>query len=300
MRNKSLIAFGSHPTAAPTPVALTCLADGEAAGARLDAIAARTGHGQRRQEEEKVAAILEQVRLGGDAALLDLSERFDGVRPQPLRLDSTQLQAAWESTTIELRQALELAHRRILDFHRRQLPADLAVVGPHGEKLGRRWRPVQRAGLYVPGGRAAYPSTVLMNAVPARVAGVERIVMVTPPGPGGAPNPTVMAAAHLCGISEVIQVGGAQAIAALGCPAPLPEDRRVWRPNEVGTVPDPDATLAWMRRIALADGEADPSEVRLLRAYARAWRVDLEDVRMDAPPWWRRLPEIWAKARRTA
>jgi histidinol dehydrogenase len=215
MPNESLIASGSQPNAAPAAVALTCLPDGEAAGARLEAIAARTGGGRRRQEEETVAAILEQVRLGGDAALLELSERFDGVRPQPFRLDSSQLQAAWESTSIELRQALELAHRRILDFHRRQLPADLSVVGPHGEKLGRRWRPVQRAGLYVPGGRAAYPSTVLMNAVPARVAGVERIVMVTPPGPGGTPNPTVMAAAHLCGINEVIQVGGAQAIAAL-------------------------------------------------------------------------------------
>ena len=109
--------------AAPTPVALTCLPDGEAAGARLEAIAERTGGSRRRQEEETVAAILEQVRLQGDAALLDLSERFDGVRPQPLRLDSSQLQAAWASTTIELRQALELAHRRILDFHRRQLPA---------------------------------------------------------------------------------------------------------------------------------------------------------------------------------
>ena len=214
MPNESLIASGSQPTA-HTPVALTCLSDGEAAGARLAAIADRTGGARRRQEEEKVATILEQVRHGGDAALLELSERFDGVRPQPLRLDSSQLQAAWESTSIELRQALELAHRRILDFHRRQLPADLSVVGPHGEKLGRRWRPVQRAGLYVPGGRAAYPSTVLMNAIPARVAGVERIVMVTPPGPDGAPNPTVMAAAHLCGINEVIQVGGAQAIAAL-------------------------------------------------------------------------------------
>ena len=215
MPNESLIETGSQSMAASTPLVLTCLTDGEAAGARLEAIAARIGDGGRRQEEETVAAILEQVRLGGDAALFDLSERFDGVRPQPLRLDSSQLQAAWESTTIELRQALELAHRRILDFHRRQLPSDLAVVGPHGEKLGRRWRPVQRAGLYVPGGRAAYPSTVLMNAIPARVAGVERVVMVTPPGQGGAPNPTVMAAAHLCGVNEIIQVGGAQAIAAL-------------------------------------------------------------------------------------
>ncbi len=91
-----------------------------------------------------------------------------------------------------------------------------------------------------------------------------------------------------------------QALAALGCPPPTAEDRRVWRPNEVGSVPDPAGTLAWMRRIALADGEADPSEVRLLRAYARAWRVDLEEVRVDDPPWWRRIGEIWAKWRREA
>ena len=101
-----------------------------------------------------------------------------------------------ETTDLERR---VLAHERILAFHQAQLPQDLALTGPHGERLGRRWRPVERAGLYVPGGRASYPSTVLMNAVPARVAGVERLVMVTPPGPDGLPNPTVLAAAHLAG-----------------------------------------------------------------------------------------------------
>ena len=160
-------------------------------------------------------AILDQVRRQGDQALIELTERFDGVRPDPLLIPAERLREAWEGTTPELRQALELAHARILDFHQRQLPADLAVTGPHGESLGRRWRPVERAGLYVPGGRAAYPSTVLMNAVPARVAGVERLVMVTPPGPGGEPSPIVLAAAHLAGVQEVFRVGGAQAIGAL-------------------------------------------------------------------------------------
>ena len=164
---------------------------------------------------QRVDAIVAQVVEGGDRALLELSERFDGVRPDPLRIPAERLEAAWKSCEPELRDALELAHGRILDFHRRQLPTDLAAEGPHGERLGRRWRPVQRAGLYVPGGRAAYPSTVLMNAVPAQVAGVERLVMVTPPGPSGEPNATVLAAAHLAGIREIYRVGGAQAIAAL-------------------------------------------------------------------------------------
>ncbi|MEB3354900.1 MAG: histidinol dehydrogenase [Cyanobacteriota bacterium] len=178
-------------------------------------MAERTSGSQMAEASARVEAILNQVRRDGDRALLELSERFDGVRPDPLRIPAEQLEAAWEACPAELRQALELAHRRILDFHRRQYPADLLVDGPHGERLGRRWRPVQRAGLYVPGGRAAYPSTVLMNAVPAQVAGVQRLVMVTPPGPQGVPNTTVLAAAHLAGVQEIYRVGGAQAVAAL-------------------------------------------------------------------------------------
>ena len=194
---------------------ISCLRDRHAAAERLAAIAERTSGSQMAEASARVEAILNQVRRDGDRALLELSERFDGVRPDPLRIPAEQLEAAWETCPAELRQALELAHRRILDFHRRQYPADLQVDGPHGERLGRRWRPVQRAGLYVPGGRAAYPSTVLMNAVPAQVAGVQRLVMVTPPGPQGVPNPTVLAAAHLAGVQEIYRLGGAQAVAAL-------------------------------------------------------------------------------------
>ena len=167
------------------------------------------------KEEAAVAEILEAVRCGGDAALLELSERFDGLRPDPLRIPEERLAEAWRTTPHELQRALDLAHERVLAFHQAQRPADLAIDGPHGERLGRRWRPVERAGLYVPGGRAAYPSTVLMNAIPATVAGVGRLVMVTPPGPGGEPAPIVLAAAHRAGIREVFRVGGAQAIAAL-------------------------------------------------------------------------------------
>ncbi len=197
------------------PLAILRLDDAEAAHRRLAAIAERTGAGRLTREEAAVAEILEAVRQGGDAALLDLSERFDGIRPDPLRIPEERLAQAWRDTSADLQRALDMAHERVLAFHRAQLPTDLAVEGPHGEQLGRRWRPVERAGLYVPGGRAAYPSTVLMNAVPAAVAGVERLVMVTPPGPGGEPSPIVLAAAHRAGVREVYRVGGAQAIAAL-------------------------------------------------------------------------------------
>jgi len=168
-----------------------------------------------REEVARVGAILAQVQEQGDRALLELTERFDGIRPDPLRIPPERLAAAWEATPPALKEALALAHQRIQTFHGHQLPSDLAITGPHGERLGRRWRPVERAGIYVPGGRAAYPSTVLMNAVPAKVAGVGRLVMVTPPGAGGEPDAAVLAAAHLAGVEEVYRVGGAQAIAAL-------------------------------------------------------------------------------------
>ncbi len=207
----------SHPvTQVPSerPL-LPCLRDASAAAQRLERIATRAEGSQMRREEATVADLLAQVRQEGDAALLRLTEAFDGVRPDPLRIPEERLRQAWDGLPEPLRQALDLAHGRILRFHQEQRPADLSLRGPYGETLGRRWRPVERAGLYVPGGRAAYPSTVLMNALPAQVAGVERIVMVTPPGRNGEPNATVLAAAHLAGVREVYRVGGAQAIAAL-------------------------------------------------------------------------------------
>ena len=211
-----MAASSSTPNANPeNGLHMELLRDVAAAGERLEAIADRTGGGQSLEAEQRVAAILEQVRTQGDQALLELSERFDGVRPDPLRIPASALEAAWQATPLPLQEALKLAHRRILDFHQRQKPTDLSVTGVHGERLGRRWRPVERAGLYVPGGRASYPSTVLMNAIPAKVAGVGRLVMVTPPGPDGQVNSTVLAAAHLAGVDELYRVGGAQAIGAL-------------------------------------------------------------------------------------
>ena len=183
----------------------------------LAQIAARTQGAQRQEEAARVEAILADVRKRGDAALLHYTACFDHLRltAEQLRVPRKALDTALASLPPRLRDALELCHRRIQAFHRCQKPADIAYTGTHGEWLGRRWRPMERAGLYVPGGRAAYPSTVLMNAVPAKVAGVGQVVMVTPPGPDGTVNSTVLAAAAIAGVDEVFCVGGAQAVAGL-------------------------------------------------------------------------------------
>ncbi len=201
----------SQPAVAP----LRIVRDPEQAQTELQRLSSRTAQTQQSEARERVDAILAAVRNRGDAAIADFTEQFDGFRPLPMAVPQEELEQAWTTLPTNLRDALELAHRRITDFHQRQRPADLAVTGPHGEQLGRRWRPVQRAGLYVPGGRAAYPSTVLMNAVPARVAGVKELVICSPAGRDGEVNTVVLAAAHLAGVKTVFRLGGAQAIAAM-------------------------------------------------------------------------------------
>ena len=163
-----------------------------------------------------VAAILKRVRAEGDAALADLTERFDGhvLADADWRIAPETCRAAFESLDPDLRGALELAAARIRSYHEAQRPEDRDHIDASGMRLGARWTAVDGAGLYVPGGRAAYPSSLLMNAIPAKVAGVGRLVVVTPT-PGGAANPLVLAAAHLAGVDEVWRVGGAQAVAAL-------------------------------------------------------------------------------------
>src|SRR5690349_6237032 len=163
-----------------------------------------------------VAEIIEDVAARGDAALIDYTRRFDGVdlAPGTLRLTREEIAAGAKTAAGETVAALRLAAERIEAFHRRQLPAEIDYLDALGVRLAARWRPVSAAGLYVPGGTAAYPSSVLMNAIPAKVAGVERLVM-TVPTPGGVLNPLVLAAAQLVGIDEIYRVGGAQAIAAL-------------------------------------------------------------------------------------
>ena len=259
--------------ATPVALSISCLRDdgSNAAPDRLATIAERTSGGRLREEMVRVEEILARVQAEGDAALMELTERFDGVRPDPLRIAPQRLADAWQATPAPLQDALRLAHQRILAFHQHQLPTDLAVTGPHGELLGRRWRPVQRAGLYVPGGRASYPSTVLMNAVPARVAGVQRLVMVTPPGPGGEPHETVLAAAHLAGVEEVYRVGGAQAIGALAFgTATIPRVDVISGPGNLYVTL---AKKAVYGRVAI-DSLAGPSEVLVIADHsARADQV---------------------------
>ena len=176
--------------------------------------------GAKRELDEDVdaaaAAIIAEVRMRGDAALIDLTKKFDRLEltAATLRVTAAEIAAAAKSCAPAALDALRLAHQRIESYHRKQIPADLDYTDAAGVKLGARWRPIAAVGLYVPGGTASYPSSVLMNAVPARVAGVARIVMVVP-SPDGALNPLVLAAAEIAGVTEVYRIGGAQAIAAL-------------------------------------------------------------------------------------
>ena len=163
-----------------------------------------------------VARIIARVRADGDTALIALSAEFDNLDLVRLgiRVTTAQIAAAADQIDVETRAALEFAADRITRHHERQKPVDTHYRDALGAELGSRWTAVESVGLYVPGGLASYPSTVLMNAIPARVAGVPRVVMVVP-APRGELNPLVLAAAHLAGVSEIYRIGGAQAVAAL-------------------------------------------------------------------------------------
>ena len=167
--------------------------------------------------EEAVAGIVEQVRTEGDAAVIEFTHRFDTADrpPRPLRVDPADLSAALEGCDPELRSALELARANVERTARAGLGADEQVELDQGQRILIRERPVRRAGLYVPGGRAPYPSTVVMSATTARVAGVKEVVVCSPPGPDGDLHPAILAACALCQVDAVFRMGGAQAIAAL-------------------------------------------------------------------------------------
>jgi histidinol dehydrogenase len=163
-----------------------------------------------------VLAIIEDVRARGDEALAEYSLRFDRIDLTRLgvRVGDNEIGAAVALCDPKALAALGLAHERVLAYHQRQKPQDVSFVDALGVELGWRWRAIEAVGLYVPGGAASYPSSVVMNAVPAKVAGSARIVM-TVPAPEGRINPLVLAAARLAGVDEIYRVGGAQAIAAL-------------------------------------------------------------------------------------
>jgi len=248
----------------------------------------------RREADDDVAKnvthIIKRVRDEGDAAIRELTRLFDkhDLDFTGWRIDRAECLAAWEGLEPALRDALELAAERIAAYHIKQKPEDSDSIDAHGIRLGARWKPVDAAGIYVPGGRAAYPSSVLMNALPARAAGVGRLVMVTPT-PNGEVNPLVLAAAHIAGVDEVWRIGGAQAIAALayGTASIVPVDvvtgpgnawvaeakRQLYGvvgidmvagPSEIVVVADAKNDPEWIAADLLSQAEHDPTSQSIL------------------------------------
>jgi histidinol dehydrogenase len=240
--------------------------------------------------EEAVRAIIADVVARGDEALIDLSRRFDRIdlAAVGLRVTSDEIAAAAGACDPAALDALKLARERIEAYHRRQKPRNVRFTDELGVELGYRWTAIAAAGLYVPGGTAAYPSSVLMNAVPAKVAGVERLVMVVP-APDGKLNPLVLAAASLAGVDEIYRVGGAQAVAALayGTKTIVPVDKIVGPgnayvaaakrlvfgkvgidmiagPSEVLIVADGGANADWIAADLLAQAEHDTAAQSIL------------------------------------
>lgn len=248
----------------------------------------------RREADADVSSVVAQtirdVRDRGDVTVAELTQRFDGfdLNAEGWQIDAAQCKAAYDGLDDALRDALTLAANRIEAYHKAQLPENRDYIDDAGVRLGARWSAVDAAGVYVPGGRAAYPSSVLMNAIPAKVAGVERIVMVTPT-PGGDTNHAVMAAAHLAGVDEIWRVGGAQAIAALayGTDRIRPVDvitgpgnawvaeakRQLYGvvgidmvagPSEIVVVADADNDPEWIAADLLSQAEHDPTSQSIL------------------------------------
>src|SRR6056297_3369604 len=224
--------------------------------------------------DDTVVAIIADVRARGDAAVIELTARFDPLEltPETLRFSPAEVAALVAQVPQAEREALELAAARIRDYHERQLPENSSWTESSGAVLGWRWTPVGAAGLYVPGGLASYPSSVLMNAIPAKVAGVERLAIVVPT-PDGVMNPLVLMAARIAGVDEVYRIGGAQAIAALayGTDTIAPVDkitgpgnafvaaakRRVFGKVGIDMIAGPSEILV------IADGDNDPDWIAL-------------------------------------
>ena len=230
--------------------------------------------------DKAVAAIIADVRARGDAALIDYTARFDGVTlsADHLRIGGEDIDAAVAGIDPGLTAALDLAATRIEAFHQAQKPVDLRLTDAAGLTLGMRWTPLDSVGLYVPGGKAAYPSSVLMNAIPARTAGVGRIAMCVP-APGGTLNPLVLAAARRAGVSEIYRVGGAQAVAALayGTATIAPVDRIVGPGNAYVA----EAKRQVFGRVGI-DAIAGPSEVVVLADDANDPRLVAVDLLAQA------------------
>ena len=224
--------------------------------------------------DDVVASVLDDVHARGDAALLDYTERFDGIRlnDAEIRLSSNEIEAACSECDNASLDALKFASNRIEEFHRRQMPETIAYTDEVGVNLGAHWRPIDAVGLYVPGGSAAYPSSLLMNAIPARIAGVNRVAM-TVPAPGGSIEPLVLAAAQIAGVEEIYRVGGAQAIGALayGTKTIAPVDKIVGPGNayvaaakrQVFGIVGIDLIAGPTEVLIVADAQNDPSWIAI-------------------------------------
>jgi len=181
----------------------------------LNRISTRTNSENNKKINKIVDEILEDVKNYGDTAVEKYTKKFDGFNPDPMQISEDDLKDSWNEIDSNLKHSLEVAYKRIKKFHEKEIPPSFTIKGEDGDIVQRVWKPVKNAGIYIPGGRAAYPSTVLMNAIPAKVAGVKQVVMVSPGNREGKINKTVLAAAHLSGINKVFRIGGAQAIGAL-------------------------------------------------------------------------------------
>ena len=263
--------------------------------------------------DQAVAAILAEVRRRGDAAVLDYTRRFDrlDLTPRELRITAEEIATARAACGEKELAALAEAAERITDYHRRQKPEDLDYQDAAGVRLGHRWTALASAGLYVPGGTAAYPSSVLMNALPAKVAGVERLVMVVPT-PDGRIVPLVLAAAAIAGVDEIYRIGGAQAVAALayGTESIRPVDKIVGPgnayvaaakrqvfgtvgidliagPSEILVVADGRNDPRWIAADLLAQAEHDTAAQAILITDGREFAAAVEraaEVHLQALP----------------
>jgi histidinol dehydrogenase len=243
------------------------------AKAELRRICDRTQDEQVFHKEATVREVLQAVKRLGDRAVLDYTLEFDQqqLSVEQLRVSPAELDAAYQQISPELLAAIQTARHNIEAFHRMRVPQSWVHFGPDNVVLGKRYTPVDRAGLYVPGGRAAYPSTVLMNAIPAQVAQVPRIVIATPPGPEGVMNPAVLVAAQEAGVTEIYRVGGAQAIAALAYGTDtIPKVDVITGPGNIyvmlakklvyGTV-GIDSLAGPSEVLVIADGQSNPHHV---------------------------------------
>ena len=218
---------------------------------------------------KRVSSIIKSVKEDGDDAVKEYTVRFDGSLPKKTVVEKEELQAYLDAADESFKTALENAKKNIYDFHSRQLQQSWMTTKESGVIMGQRVRGLDKVGIYVPGGTAAYPSSVLMNAIPAKIAGVKEIIMVTPPAKDGNPNPSIMAAAAIAGVDKVFLVGGAQAIAALAYgTATIPKVDKIVGPGNIyvatakrllyGTV-DIDMVAGPSEILIVADKTADPA-----------------------------------------